>query len=165
MKVLATSTDNCKKNVSFLKKDDTKVSNSLDKEKKDRIKFSSFKMESIVLKENSIDPKNIIFKPNIVSQTANFRKSNQNSLFDINNMSHSSNKIYCPKDGKSIEEILKSTAKLMESNSISSYETKTKSSSSLLNGDIKETFRNLKIRTQKLLEKYSEKLMKINGKI
>jgi hypothetical protein len=148
-----------------LKKDEVKTSNSSsDKDKIDKIKFSSFKMESINLKENSIDPKSIVFKPNIQSQTANFRKSNQNSLFDVN-LSHSSNKIYCPKESKSIEEILKTTAKLMETNTISSIETKTKSTSSFLNGDIKEAFRNLKNRTQKILEKYSEKLMKINGKI
>ena len=162
--VLGTSSENFNKNASYLKKDENKTNHSIEKEKADKIKFSSFKMESINLKDNSIDPKSIVFKPNLQSQTANFRKSNQNSLFDIN-LSQSSNKIYCPKESKSIEEILKTTAKLMETNTISSYETKTKSNSSFLNGDMKEAFRNLKNRTQKLLEKYSEKLMKINGKI
>ena len=98
---------------------------------------------------------------NLTSQTGNFRKSNQNNLLENSQFNSCSNKVYCPRDQKSIEDNLKSTARLIEHNSISSIDSKLRSFNSQINGDIKETFKNLKIRTQRLLEKYSENIMKV----
>ena len=106
---------------------------------------------------------NLLFKTSLTSQTANFRKSNLNNLLDNSHFKSSSNKIYCPKDQKTIEDNLRSTAKLIEQNTISSIDSRFKSFSSQMNGDYKDAFKNLKIRTQKLLEKYSESIMKINN--
>lgn len=123
-------------------------------------KLSSYKVDNISIKDHAIDTKKILFKPNILS-TGNFRKSNLNSLLELNNLSNfSSSKQYCPKDkdGRSIEEALKSTARALETQSISSNETKNKSSlSTVIIGDFKEMLRGIKVRTHRLLEKFYER--------